>query len=340
MSAVHKVSIIISVYNTSRYLVRCLDSIKSQTLKDVEVIIINDGSSDVSEEICINYINRNNLNWSLFTKSNGGLSSARRFGWMQSNGEYIVFVDSDDDLHPDYCRLMYESIKDTDSQLAICGYNLCDGKTKNINLPDYNTNIIDNVLVNYCKRIIIDTPEGKRLPGFLWMRMMKRNLITEKCFVNENQFFAEDQIFDLAYSQEVKRIAVVSKPLYNYYINPDSLTLKYRANMLDMMSNLCAYYYEFLISNDLLDDDANIRIEKLKVEGVISALVNSIRFGGIKAAKVLMGKIRKDTKYIESFEYLRARSYLNSNQRIWWFFIKNKVVTIPYAYYKLRCHLR
>ncbi len=336
----HKVSIIVPVYNTSSYLVRCLDSIRAQTLKDLDVIIINDGSTDNSEKICIDYINRNNLNWRLFTKSNGGLSSARRYGWERSNGDCIVFVDSDDDLHPDYCQLMYEAIKATDSQLAICGYNLCNDASVSEYRLDYHTITIENVLIDYSKRIIFDIGDGERLPGFLWMRMMKRNLISIKCFMDENKMFAEDQVFDLAYSQEVKRIAVVSKPLYNYYINPGSLTLKYRANMLDMMSNLCAYYYKFLISNDLLDDDASIRLEKLKIEGIISALVNSIRFGGIKAAKTLMGKIRKDTKYIESFEYLRARSCLNSIKKVWWFFIKNNIITIPYAYYKLRCHLK
>lgn len=312
----------------------------AQTLQEVEVVIVNDGSTDNSENLCRDYINQNGLNWKLYTKSNGGLSSARRYGWERSNGDCIVFVDSDDDLHPDYCRLMYEAMKDTDSQLAICGYNLCNGASTSEYKLDYDTTTVENVLTNYSKRIIFNTADGERLPGFLWMRMMKRDLISMGCFIDENKMFAEDQVFDLTYSRQVKRIAVVSKPLYNYYINPGSLTLKYRANMLGMMYNLSSYYYEFLTSNDLLDNDSCISIEKLKVDGIISALVNSIRFANIKVTKALMGQIRMDTKHIEPFEYLKSCSCLTSHQRVWWFFIKNNVITIPYVYYKLRCHLK
>lgn len=331
-----KVSIIVSIYNTARYLIRCLDSINSQSLDDIEVILVNDGSTDESKTLCENYILSKELKWKLYTKDNGGLSSARRYGWERANGNYIVFIDSDDALHCDYCRLMYDAIQSSDSQLAICGYNLCDSTSIKIYLPQYDKTIIEDILNNYCRRLILNTNTVPRLPGFLWMRMMRRDLISEKCFLNENLVFAEDQIFDLNYSQSINRIVVVSKPLYNYYINPGSLTLKYRPNMLDMMLNLHKYYYNFLASNNLLDEDAIVIIQKNLVEGIIAALVNSIRFGKLSKTWQLMKRIRTNVEYRCTFENLASSSNLNSTQNIWWFFIKNRIIFIPYIYYNLR----
>ena len=90
-----KVSIIVPVYNVEEYLERCLDSLVNQTLKDIEIIIVNDGSTDGSKEKIQKYINKYK-NIVYLEKENGGLSSARNYGIPYAKGEYIGFVDSDD----------------------------------------------------------------------------------------------------------------------------------------------------------------------------------------------------------------------------------------------------
>lgn len=335
-----KVSIIISVYNTCKYLLRCLDSIKKQTLDNIEVIIVNDGSTDDSEQFCKDYIKVNNLDWRLLTKKNGGLSSARLYGWTRCNGKYVVFIDSDDSLHPDYCKFLYEAIIGTDSDLAICGYNLCNTQNKTSLIPKFPKNVIENIHIDYNKRIIFDTAEGGKLAGFLWMRMMRRDLISEDCFVNENTVFSEDNIFDLKYSESVKKIAVVSKALYNYFINPGSLTLKYRPNMLEMSMNLNDFYQKFLKANNLWNDEVACEMAKLKASGVIAALVNVFRFGNKRDVKNVVEKIRNNQKYNESLNDVEVRSCLPKNQKILWFFIEKHMAYIPYTYYNLRNCLR
>ena len=97
-----KVSIIIPVYNTEKYLIKCLDSVKNQKMQDFEMIIINDGSIDNSETVVKQYIKDNSdINIKYFKKENGGLSSARNYGVANSCGEYIMFLDSDDYLDTD-----------------------------------------------------------------------------------------------------------------------------------------------------------------------------------------------------------------------------------------------
>lgn len=331
-----KVSVVIPVYNTSRYLVRCLSSVMNQTLQDMEVVIVNDGSTDDSEVICNNYITNNNLDWTLLTKPNGGLSSARHYGWQKSNGECIVFVDSDDELLPDYCKLLYESMAETQSQLAICGYNRCDSVTQGKHLPDFDSNVVEDVLVNYGKRIIVETPKQKKLPGFLWMRMMRRDLITNECFVNENEVFSEDQVFDLEYCKNVKRITVVDKALYNYFINPGSLTLKYRPNMMEMIIQLNAYSYNFLESNVLLDEETKIQLVNSTVQGIISSAINALRFGKYKDIITIVDIIKADERTQKAFDYLSKHSRLSRKQRVWKTFLNKYLIGIPYLYYSLK----
>lgn len=331
-----KVTLVIPVYNTSKYLLRCLDSVRMQTLKDIEVIIINDGSTDDSLRICEDYINTHKLDWKVYSKQNGGLSSARRYGYERSSGDYIAFIDSDDDILPDYCKRMYESLISTDSQLAICGYNLCNGSSSTPNIPALGKSVIENIPEEYGKRLILDTPLGTRIPGFLWMRMMKRDLITEECFINENKVFSEDLIFDLVYSKSINRIVVVSEVLYNYYVNPGSLTLKYRPNMLEMSINLQTFQYSYLSSNNLLDGNASHDFARAAIEGIVAALVNTLRFGNLMDVRKLMKKIRAEEKYKESLKLLRDQRSLERRHKIWCFLINNHISITPYLFYKIK----
>ena len=104
-----KISVIVPVYNTGKYVEKCLDSIKNQIMNDLELIIINDGSTDNSEQIIKNWINQNKekVNVKYFKKSNGGLSDARNYGVTKVSGKYISFIDSDDYIEKD----LYKSLE-------------------------------------------------------------------------------------------------------------------------------------------------------------------------------------------------------------------------------------
>lgn len=116
-----KVSIIIPVYNVERYLHRCIDSVLNQTLQDIEIILIDDGSTDSSPDICDGYGSKYQ-NIRVFHKENGGASSARNLGIEKATGEYIGFVDSDDYISPDMYEKLYTALKDFDCEIAMCNY--------------------------------------------------------------------------------------------------------------------------------------------------------------------------------------------------------------------------
>ena len=105
-----KISIIVPVYNTEKYLSKCLNSLIKQTYKDIEIIVVNDGSKDKSLEIAKKFAKQDNR-IKVFNKENGGLSSARNFGIEKASGEYIGFVDSDDYIKENMFEILYNMIK-------------------------------------------------------------------------------------------------------------------------------------------------------------------------------------------------------------------------------------
>ena len=115
-----KVSVIVPVYNVEKFIGKCLDSLVNQTLKDIEIIVVNDGTKDNSQEIIDKYVKKYPDKVKSFIKENGGLSSARNFGIEKAKGEYISFVDSDDWLNDDALEKMYNKAKKDKSDIVIC----------------------------------------------------------------------------------------------------------------------------------------------------------------------------------------------------------------------------
>ena len=246
--AIPKVSIIIPVYNTEEYLLRCLESINKQTLNEYEVLVINDGSTDKSEEKCSNFIT-DKPKFHLINKQHEGATSARFCGWKRATGKYVVFVDSDDFVEPDYCKALYEACETTNSPLAICSYRIVtnSGMISAIHLP-FNFPLISNIQDDYIKPLLLGkSGNSKCVYGYLWLCMMLRERIAEECFIDDNKVASEDLAFNLFFAQHIERIAVVQRPLYNYYQRSGSLIHRYRSNILGLFKNLhevCLRYCE------------------------------------------------------------------------------------------------
>ena len=117
-----KVSLIVPVYNVEAYLEECLQSLVNQTLQQIEIIVVNDGSPDNSQGIIDRFTEAYPAKVRSFRKENGGLSDARNFGIQRAQGEYIGFVDSDDSVNPDFCELLYQKAVQENADVVCCGY--------------------------------------------------------------------------------------------------------------------------------------------------------------------------------------------------------------------------
>ena len=124
-----KVSIILPVYNVEKYLSACLDSLLAQTLEEIEIVAVNDGSTDGSLQILQAYQSLNPEKLFIFSTENHGVSRARNYGFAHSHGEYVWFVDSDDFVEPDACRLLYEKATADGNDLVLFRYYNVDSET-------------------------------------------------------------------------------------------------------------------------------------------------------------------------------------------------------------------
>ena len=170
------VSVIVPVYNVYDYLDLCLKSLVNQKFDNYEVIVVNDGSPDNSEEIMQKYAKKYPSKIRCFTKKNGGVSSARNYGLKRARGEYVVFVDSDDYVANNYLKVLYDKIIRTSSDMVICNMykTYTDRKEEMIGLNKVTNDNLKNALLS--------------MPA-CWNKMYKKSLFIDLCFVYIFSFF-------------------------------------------------------------------------------------------------------------------------------------------------------
>ena len=120
------VSVIVPAYNIQNYIRRCVDSIRNQTYSELEILLIDDGSTDDTGELCDEFAQQDER-ITVYHKKNGGLSSARNYGIERAHGTYLSFIDADDWVKRDFIEVLYQNIKRANAELSIVGYSLiCD----------------------------------------------------------------------------------------------------------------------------------------------------------------------------------------------------------------------
>ena len=241
-----KVSVIVPIYNAEKYLEQCLDSIVNQTLKDIEIILIDDGSTDGSAEICKKYLGDERVTY--FRKENEGLAAARDDGMKLAQGEYIGFVDSDDWIEADMYEKMYLAAKSNDSDIVFC--NCMQNENGYVFTPEmpqgaYSREEIKREILpktlayvgkNGSKRAIrwsnclrIYKTETLKTDGIKFERRLRRSqdlqLTYEATLVAQNYYY-------------------IAEPLYHNRVVADSLSRGYTKNMWPLYTYLIDILYK------------------------------------------------------------------------------------------------
>lgn len=276
-----EVSIIIPVYNTRKYIIDCLDSIRAQSVTDYEVILVNDGSTDDSEQIIADYISKNNLSsFHLISKTNGGISSARNVGLSNAKGKWIFFFDSDDWIEPNCLQELLSVANNSGADLVIGGYQAYDQATG-------QTEVWSN---HPC--------DGGRLPedfsnlfcfSFIWARLYKKEIIDQyKLKFDERIIYAEDNAWQFDYISHIKSYAYLHSIIYNYRINTGE-QITSRLITPTMKRYRFDHLQGFLSKFDSLDVDKSLRENPSFLNVVWEILTDS-------AVIDLLDKKRKDAK--------------------------------------------
>lgn len=215
------VSVLIPVYNVEDYLEKCLDSVICQTLNNIEIICVDDGSTDGSAEILKEY-KKKDKRIKIITKENGGLPSARNAGLEAARGKYIGFVDSDDFIEPNMYEIMVDNAKLHDSDVVICGANIFPES------PRADQWLYDTLspwprhYEKFDPDILFKTVDTS---PFLWRTIVSKRLIDSQNFrLDEDVILGEDKAFQCKVYPYAKGITVIPDKLYNYYwCRPGSL---------------------------------------------------------------------------------------------------------------------
>ena len=206
------ISVIVPVYNTKRYLPKCLDSIASQTFTDFEVLMIDDGSTDGSGEICEQY-SRNDSRFITIHQSNQGVSVSRNNGLQRARGKYISFVDSDDYIHPQMLELLYKAIRQGDYDLAVACYQSVMVNEKiapqQIISPCFKNISIHDAIIR-----LFGTAGEDMLYGSCCNKLYKKRLLGGISFSNIEM--SEDLFFNMRVFCKASKAVGVEQVLYYY----------------------------------------------------------------------------------------------------------------------------
>ena len=223
------VSIIVPVYNVEKYLEKCLNSLVNQTLKDIEIIIVNDGSSD-SSEIIVKEYKKKYKNIIYVTKENGGLSSARNFGMVYATGEYIAFLDSDDYTDKTLYEKMYKKAKETNSDYVECDFYW---KYKDHQKEDIGFRYKNKKEMFAKARVVA------------WNKLIKRDIIINNKLEFPMGLYYEDVEFFYKLLPHIKTFAFVEEPLIYYVQRETSIVNKQdrrTRQIFTVLDNVIEYY--------------------------------------------------------------------------------------------------
>ncbi len=223
------ISIIVPVYNVEKYLVRCLDSILAQDYSDYEILLIDDGSTDLSGQIADEYTVRDSR-IKVWHRSNEGAAAARNFGLDQAKGEYICFIDSDDWVESTYLYELHELIIANQADIAMCRYQNHTGSER-IEQP-YEENVtiqsgidaIDNLYSNHCLEYVV-----------VWNKIYKRDLFNEVRFTTGMIY--EDEVICPKILIRANKVVKTDRILYNYRTDNEAsvMSVGYSFKRLDIL---------------------------------------------------------------------------------------------------------
>ena len=251
-----KISVIVPVYNVERYIDKCLDTLVNQTLKDIEIIVVDDGSPDKSSDIYNKYAGRDER-VKIIKKMNAGVSEARNTGMEAATGELFMFVDSDDWLPLDGCEILYDQYEKTQADMILAdAYIVTDGRVKknDVFCEAFTTEDKDcfkayqKACIGYCYN---PKPAIKwNIPGLgsPWNKLFKRSIIKEHNlrFDPYVKGIYDDNLFTLHYLMHIRSLSYVKKPVYYFRLVSGSLTQGYKANTLEINSRIFERINDFM----------------------------------------------------------------------------------------------
>lgn len=310
-----EISVVIPIYNASKSLNRCIDSVLNQTFVDYELILVDDGSTDGSEKICDKYAEVDDR-VRVIHKINEGVSKARRVGIEQAVGVYSIHVDADDYIDSRELELLYSEAINQDADIVVCDYVL-----------EYKPNkfcvLRQNPQSNNSRKYLDLIFEGKRM-GTLWNKLIRTSLY-ENVEYPYNINYCEDVCIMLQILSQNIKLAYVAQPFYHYCFNNQSITRIIHRDKINDRLNFIAYVQKemkrFNVKYDMSLFKVGAKLAAIK-SGLYSFREYSLLFEDDAFYKSCLCS-PKDNLYIMFSKYMFGYVFLRSL-----FLIRNKITKI------------
>jgi len=280
------VSIIIPVYNVSAYLPQCLDSVKGQTYRNIEVLMVNDGSSDGSYELCRSY-EKGDSRFHLIDKVNSGVSDSRNIGLGLAQGKYLQFADGDDWLTPDAVHTFVHAAESTGADLVVSHfYREAGGRVAK------RGHIKGEAILTrteYAEEMM--KAPANYYYGVLWNKFYRRSIVeAHRLRFDREVNWCEDFLFNLEYMERARLIAAVPQPLYFYRKRMDSLvnTQASLRRTIRMKRETFAYYKELYQKLDLYEEQKS---------GVYRYLIAAANDGAVSPLAPKLTDLEEETEH-------------------------------------------
>jgi hypothetical protein len=295
-----KISIIVPVYKTEAYLEKCLNSLVNQTFQDIEIIVVNDGSPDNSQNIIDIFAAKYPDRIRAHQKTNGGLSSARNYGISKAKGQFLGFVDSDDWVDPKTFELLYAKAIEEDYDLTVCDVLFV--------YPDHDDRVDSGIPYDLKTKQQVKKSLTNIFPA-AWNKLYKRSLFDHGFQFKEGIWF-EDVEFLFKAVAHVNSIGSVHQPLIHYFQRENAITKTYNVRLNDYLSNWDSIIQYYKVQN--LYDDYKKELEYNDVRYILGTyLKNASKASSVEffeeAIELAFCHIEKH------FKHYRRNPYFYSN---------------------------
>ena len=213
------ITVIVPIYNVEPYLRKCVDSILNQTYKNIEIILVDDGSTDSCGKICDSYADKDKR-ITVIHKENGGLSDARNAGIEIIKGKYVTFIDSDDWIEPTYVEQLYKILVENDADLSVCDLYYIDSKNHLYNSPATD----GKVFIWNREEALLKLLSDNKMGTSAWGKLYKTKYFKEEGIRYPKGKLYEDIPVTYEILLEADRIVYGNYALYNYFVRPQSIS--------------------------------------------------------------------------------------------------------------------
>lgn len=331
-----KVSIIVPVYNAQEYLATCVDSLRKQLYPQIEIILVDDGSTDNSGLMCDAY-EEEDARIHVYHKSNSGVSAARNFGIERATGEYILFVDADDSIDPDTVMENVEQAEINDAELVIFSfrYYMMDDHNLISNLLDHGfVGESDEFFQDYFIPII-----DHELLNPPWNKLIRRSLLEENCIRFNREFsICEDMAFSTEVLKASHKIVLNNHMYYNYCLKSQgSLVFRFHDNYFEALS----YFYQQ--AQDYCEQFDHNENQKQKLYSLFASLgMMYIKQICCKKEWSKSYQVERIKKILMNSEFRSALNHadLTKKKRVIRFLIRKKRYGVIYGIYHCRNSLQ